>query len=445
MASSMRQTTCAVFDCSDPGSPRPMASFGLDDAGDGLLGYGKRYIGEPGAFALDPVHLPMGDDLLPVRRRRDGSYGVLSDAGPNAWGVKLTSSINRKHGLPQPVTPVDWFIKSWHFGSGCLGFSQHHSVMPEPSIAAEPLSRLAERQVKAIEALSGDADAELDDEAIRLFFPGGSLGGVRPKTVVMHEGIEHIAKFSRPDDKFDVPAAEYATLRLAHAAGVNVTGFELVTVGSCSVLLVARFDRTESGGRIHYLSANTLIDIDAVDPVQYRAGYSYAGIAEALRPIDDHARDDGQELFRRMVLNILVGNVDDHMRNHALIMQAGGRYRLSPAFDIVPHLESYHMPQSIGVGADGAAGTMKNALSQCRRFLLLEKEARSIIDEVRTQVARWREVFTEAGVSKRDMQILGNCFANADSADRIQVAGADLEGAAVSASRAKRKGNEPTS
>jgi serine/threonine-protein kinase HipA len=439
----MRQITCAVFDCSDPAEPRPMASFGLDGAGDGLLGYGKYYIREPFAFALDPVHLPMSTQMQPVRRRSDGSYGVLSDAGPNAWGLKLTSSINRQYGLPQPVTPVDWLIKSWHFGSGCLGFSEHYTVMPEQGIVPQLLSRLGERQVKAIEALAGDPDAELDEEAVRLFFPGGSLGGGRPKTVVMHEGLEHIAKFSRPDDKFDVPAAEYATLRLAHAAGVNVTEFELVSIGGHSVLLVARFDRTPGGGRIHYLSANTLIDIDAAAPEQYRSGYSYAGIAEALRPIDDHAREDSHQLFRRMVLNILVGNIDDHMRNHALIRQAGGRYRLSPAFDIVPHIDAYHTPQSIGVGADGPASTMANALSQCRRFLLLESEAQLIIDEVKTQVGQWRNVFAEVGVTKRDMQTLSACFANADSADRVQVVGADLSSAKAPTTKGRRKAAKP--
>lgn len=403
-----------------------MASFALDDAAGGHLGYGRHYIDEPHAFALDPMHLPLSTRRMEVRRRRDGAYGVLSDAGPNAWGVRLTSSINRKRNLSQPVTPIDWFIKSWHFGSGCLGFSEQHTVMPEPCIAAEPLSRLTERQVKAVEALTGDPDAQLDDEALRLFFPGGSLGGVRPKTVVIHDGMEYIAKFSRLDDKFDVPAAEYATLRLAHAAGIDVPEFEWLKIGDRSVLLVARFDRTEDGGRIHYLSANTLVDIDQVAPEQYRAGYSYGGIAEALRQIDDQAREDSAELFRRMVLNIMVGNVDDHLRNHALLMQPGGRYRLSPAFDIVPHLDAAVMPQSIGVGADGPASTTKNALSQCGRFLLTEKEAADIIARVKTEASQWRRVFVEAGVARTDMQILSSCFAVADSADRVQIPGADL-------------------
>lgn len=416
-------TSCAIFDCSRPTQPRPVASFALDEAGDGHLGYGRHYVNDRDAFALDPVHLPLISDRQLVRRRRDGSFGVLSDAGPNAWGVRLTSSINRKHNLPQPATPVEWFIKSWHFGSGCLGFSAHHTITPQQGVVAAPLADLQARQVRAIEALSTDADAPLDEEAIRLFFPGGSLGGVRPKTVVMHEGMEYIAKFSRLDDRFDVPAAEYATLRLAHAAGIDLPDFELVTIGGRSVLLVARFDRAADGGRIHYLSANTLLDIDQVSADQYRTSYSYAGIAEALRPLDAQVQADSHELFRRMVLNILVGNVDDHLRNHALLRQADGRYRLSPAFDIVPHLDAAVLPQSIGVGADGAASTLENALSQCGRFLLRDVEARAIIEQVRSAVSPWRKVFRESGVTATDIQTLSSCFAVADRAERAQITG----------------------
>ncbi len=407
----MHQTACTVFDCSDPAAPRPVAGFALDADGNGLLGYGKRYVLQEDAFALDPLHLPL--DIAPqaVRRRRDGSFGVLSDAGPNTWGVRLTSSINRKFGRAQPVTPVDWFVHCWQFGSGCLGFSPHHSIPPQAGPGPQPLSRLDARQALAIETLTGDADADLDEEAARLFFPGASLGGVRPKTVVLHEGREYIAKFSRLDDRFDVPSVEYATLRLAHAAGIDVPDFELVTLGRHSVLLVARFDRTEDGQRIHYLSANSLIDIDQVEPEHYRSRYSYAGIAEALRPLDDQAQADSHALFRRMVFNILVGNVDDHMRNHALLMGQDGRYHLSPAFDLLPHLDAAYLPQSIGVGSDGAASTLSNAMSQCRRFLLREGEARQIIDQVRAALSTWEQVFAESGVTRTGIRMLRPCFA----------------------------------
>jgi serine/threonine-protein kinase HipA len=416
-------TTCTVFDCTDVSAPVPVGVFALDHHGDGHFGYGLKYIQRPSAFALDPLHLPLSANTHFVRRRKDGSFGVLSDAGPNAWGTKLTSSIFRKMGRALPTTPVEWFLKSWHYGSGCIGFSDHHTNPPNHGVRPVSVAELDARVIAVIEALAVDPDKELDPEAIRLALPGGSLGGVRPKTVVIHDGWEHIAKFSRLDDRFDVPAAEYATMRLAHMAGINVPEFELIRIGGRTVLLVERFDRTADGKRLHYMSANSLIDIDTVshDGREYKAGYSYAGIAEAMRPLNDHGLADSHELFRRMVFNILVGNVDDHMRNHALLMSRTGRFALSPAFDIVPHLDAVTTPQSIGVGASGPASTIANALSQCGRFLLKESEARAVVEQVREAVAQWKTVFREADISETDIHTLAGCFSAADSAERLVI------------------------
>jgi serine/threonine-protein kinase HipA len=228
----------------------------------------------------------------------------------------------------------------------------------------------------------------------------------------MHQGLEYIAKFSRPDDVFDVPSVEYATMCLAHKAGITTPDFELVHIGDRPVFLIERFDRTEGGGRKHYISANTLLDppILSADKRELITSFSYAGIAEAMRPFNIRGQLDSHQLYKRMVFNIFIGNVDDHLRNHALLMESPGRYALSPAFDVLPHPAASTSPQSIGVGALGAASTTSNALSQCGRFLLRHEEALAIIEEVREVVSRWQKEFSEFGVTKRDILILGPCI-----------------------------------
>lgn len=417
-------TECVIFLCENPAKPVPIASFGLDGNGDGHFGYGLRYIERKDAFSIDPLHLPLDAKQQVIPRHQDGSYGVLSDVGPNAWGVRLTSSILRKEKKPLPTTPIEWFLQSWHYGSGCLGFSASNEINPDIGVRPAPVTALNERLLATIHKLAVKIDTELDEEAVRLMQPGASLGGVRPKTVVMSNGIEHIAKFSRADDKFDVPVAEYATMQLAYQAGINVPDFELLKIADKSVLLIERFDRTKDGHRLHYMSAKTLINIDILSPDkrEYKTRYSYAGIAETIRPRSQQGMADSGELFRRMVLNILVGNVDDHMRNHALLMTRQRRFVLSPAFDIVPHLDAMSLPQAIGVGAQGAASTISNALSQCGRFLLTVDEARQIVDEVREVVSRWRHVFKDAGMADTDIHTLTPCFTAADESERIQIA-----------------------
>ena len=189
--------------------------------------------------------------------------------------------------------------------------------------------------------------------------------------------------------------------------------FELLDIGGRAVFVIARFDRTAQGRRKHYLSAHSLLDPAPVsaDRREYTTRFSYAGIAEAMRPFNLRGQHDSHQLFRRMVFNIFVGNVDDHLRNHALIMEAPGSYVLAPAFDIVPHPLAASHPQSIGVGAAGAASTSANALSQCGRFLLKRGEAAAIVESVRDAVSGWRRAFSLCGVSRSDLALLDGCIA----------------------------------
>ena len=120
-----------------------------------------------------------------------------------------------------------------------------------------------------------------------------------------------------------------------------------------------------------------------------------------------------------MILNILVGNINDHLRNHGLIMVAPGQFRLSPVFDFLPHLDAANIPQSIGVSALGRANTLENALTQCGRFFLEQREAIEIIRDVKEVTADWRDVFRDAGASQHDLLVLAGCFAAADSREEI--------------------------
>lgn len=404
--------SCTVFNCMDPALPIPVGSFGVDEIGDGHFGYGLRYIEKPSAFALDPLHLPLSRAIQRIPRRDDGTYGVLSDAGPNAWGIKLTSKLCRQQNLPLPANPVEWLLRAWHYGSGCLGFSRHHTEALNLGVEPATTEQLSASILQAIDGLTTDPDAALSDDAVTLLAPGSSLGGVRPKTVVMHEGIEHIAKFARPDDIFDVPTVEYATMRLAHQAGITVPDFELIERGGRAIFLIARFDRSTDAKRKHYLSAHSLLGPGpvSIDGREYKTAFSYAGIAEAMRCLNRRAQADSHELFRRMVFNILVGNVDDHLRNHALLMDDAGKFVLSPAFDLVPQPLAASSPQAIGVGALGRPSTMENAVSQCGRFLLKPDEAHAIIEQVSTVVSQWRSEFKQLGVSAQDIHTITPCF-----------------------------------
>ena len=115
--------------------------------------------------------------------------------------------------------------------------------------------------------------------------------------------------------------------------------------------------------------------------------------------------DDASELFHRMVFNVLIGNTDDHTRNHAFLYSFKNKdWRLSPAYDVLPiNANNQH---GIGIGLDGRNGTIENLLSQSERFGLKRFKAEKIIKEVLDLVYQWPYYFKEHGVGDGDLERL---------------------------------------
>src|SRR5258708_39754609 len=125
-------------------------------------------------------------------------------------------------------------------------------------------------------------------------------------------------------------------LTLGRSCGMTTAASRLITVAGRDVLLVKRFDREKSGKgylRARMLSGLTLLRAD--ESPTGRDRWSYVLLVEELRRISSEAKRDAQELFRRMVFNALISNMDDHPRNHAVIARERD-WRLSPAYDLAP-------------------------------------------------------------------------------------------------------------
>ena len=419
----MAQTTMIVFDCRTPAAPVPIARFTLGANGDGLFGYGKRYLERPGAFSIDPRHLPLldKDQLLP--RQPDSTYGVLSDAGPNAWGAKLTAYLLRRDNKALPENPVEWFLQSKHFGSGCLAFAPRPDEPPRLGEVPVRSSDLSARVLDALKIYLTDPNHKLDDETIQLLFPGSDLGGLRPKTIVMHDGHEHIAKFERPDDHFNVPAAEYATLRPC-PYGRDQRAELRTGAGRRSLRTAGRALRPHGGldenslpQRQQHLKAAAaeprparvqdlvLIRRDCGGPApqeQRRSG----GCARALPA--HGAEHHGWECRRPYEEP---RPADEGTRSVPPV--AGVRYLPAPQRALSPpkHRRGLLRP----------ASTIENAMSQCGRFFLKADEAAKIVAEVKDVASTWRQVFADSGISEADRYRLAGCFAVADQATAKQV------------------------
>jgi len=373
--------------------------------------YGTRYLARRDALPVDPVALPLADarpgaEMLPPAGL--ALFGALRDAAPDAWGRRVIE--NRLRAPPNGLPESAYLDHAGPYRAGALDIR----ATPTSTAAAGQLPSLFQLEHLQEAAMRID-QGEPVPAHLEWFFTGGpSLGGARPKAVLLVDGGEWIAKFATRSDPFDVPTAEYATLQLAREAGLNVPRVRLASLAvGRNVLLLERFDReplARGMGRRHMVSALTLLARDERDA----PNASYAELADALghHGARGGVAPDREELFARMIFNILVSNDDDHLRNHAFLYDpAAPGWRLSPLFDVVPRPQlAQERVLHLAVGPQGRLATLDNALAGAARFGLRPPAAARVIDQVTRVVRSWRETFARLHVPESLCEQLATAF-----------------------------------
>jgi len=242
---------------------------------------------------------------------------------------------------------------------------------------------------------------------MRLAAPGSSLGGSRPKAgVVDPEGQLWIAKFPSRNDQTDMGAWEMATHDMAISSGINMAECRIRKFSSHHhTFLTRRFDRTESGGRLHFASAMTMLGY--IDGQDHSDGASYLDLVEFITARGARVAANLEELWRRIVFSICVSNTDDHMRNHGFILTPGG-WELSPAFDINP--EETGTGLRLNIDDSDNSLDLDLALSVSDYFRLSNDRATEIIDQVTSAVRGWRKVAKRYGISNMEKELKSEAF-----------------------------------
>ncbi|MGE4336131.1 MAG: type II toxin-antitoxin system HipA family toxin [Pigmentiphaga sp.] len=362
------------------------------------------------AFALDPINLPLKDDVFTTTSRYH-RLGALFDAAPDAWGRTIMAKDEKIS--PTALTETQVLLKGRGGGVGAIVFANPSLPMDltHPRLDLPGVNDL-ERIFQTITAIESGTEVS---EALRaMLMSSWDMGGARPKAVVRDEtGTEWIAKFPRAIDTYSRQRVEWANLEMARAIGMTVPKIALhkLAGGDCA-LLVKRFDRTARGHHRHYLSAVSLIsppsrfDKHQLDTAYGASIFSYERIADVIRRISSNVTHDIQELFARMVLNILVHNTDDHLKNTGFLMteEPGFRYRLSPLFDVVTQEGTLRhlLHLGPGVGPDGERGgrlgTLENARAGARLWGLKTHAVEEIIIRVQKVLARRQRYYEAAGM-----------------------------------------------
>ena len=262
----------------------------------------------------------------------------------------------------------------------------------------------AERVEKGV-PLSPDLDQAL--------LHGTSLGGARPKALIETGKQKFIAKFSASNDLYNVVKAEFVAMRLAQIVGLNVAPVQLTKGLGKDVLLIERFDRTldnTSWERCALVSALTMLELDELE-ARYA---SYEDLSTLIRHRFTDPKQTLEELFGRMVFNILVGNTDDHARNHAAFWD-GQDLILTPAYDICPQGRTGgEATQAMLITANKRLSQLTLCMEAAPQFLLSADRARPIIaSQLATTRINWKLVCDEAGLTEVDRAFLwGRQFLN---------------------------------
>ncbi len=382
-----------------PDATEPVVAGRVDDnSGELTFTYGRSYLARANAIALQPEGLPL---VAGQRRPPTGldAHGVIRDAAPDAWGqqVILRHRIGVGAADTNELPLLTYLLESGSNRIGALDFQLSPDQF-EPRVTHASLEELVEAGDRLARGLA--FSPELDD-ALRY---GSAVGGARPKALISDGSREHIAKFSVSTDVFPWMQAEAIGMELARRCGVNTAQTKLIQTAGRDVLLVERFDRPGGGVRRHVLSALTLLGLHEMAARHA----TYTDLIEIIRVCFAEPTNTRHELFRRIVVNVIVGNTDDHPRNHAAFWD-GTTLKLTPAFDICPQ------PRNTGetslAMAFGANGERRARLDACinaaSRFDLGPSQADAIVDHCVTVVReQFNQVCAEVNATEATRDLL---------------------------------------
>ena len=157
--------------------------------------------------------------------------------------------------------------------------------------------------------------------------------------------------------------------------------------------------------RLHFLSASALLDI----PYESSEG-SYVEFARVIRRLSLRPGTDLEELFRRMLFNLLIDNSDDHLKNHGMLWAGGERYVLSPAYDIVPQLTNLGY-QMLSIDGTTQISSLELAINAAPHFDLSKDKALTILRELAGVVyGQWRLSASAEAVPDALSNRLHACF-----------------------------------
>jgi len=257
----------------------------------------------------------------------------------------------------------------------------------------------------SIDTPNSEQEPEYASRLTRLVSAAASLGGARPKaTCIAGNGELWIAKFPAINDDYDVGGWEFLLNQLASEAGIRVPKAAMEKLGGPhSTFCVVRFDRG-CHHRLSYSSAMARLGGQDGDEAA-----SYLDIADyiATHVSEERVQDELEQLYRRMVFNVLTGNRDDHLRNHGFL-RGGAGWLLSPAFDMNPNPTRRN--HALRIDDKSSEPDLETVMATAEVYQLSRAKAGAILDEVSTVVSTWRDEALRLRFPRKEIQMMKDAF-----------------------------------
>jgi serine/threonine-protein kinase HipA len=218
-----------------------------------------------------------------------------------------------------------------------------------------------------------------------------------------------LGKFPSLMDTRQVTRAEVLALHLAQRAGIDAADAKVVLVGDTPVAVIRRFDRTADHARIPYLSAASMLQASRNEE------RSYTEIADIIRATCANPSADAQQLWRRLVFNLLITNVDDHLQNLGFLYVGQGQWRLAPHFDVNPFPDKDRESKTWLSEATGPITSLDMLMAQARYFSLQPADAIQVLAQVYAAVRDWRAMALspEVGLLAKELDDFAPAFEHA--------------------------------
>ena len=403
----------------------------------GVFQYQPEFVGA--GIEVAPLKMPVREEPheFPALNRDTfrGLPGMLADALPDRFGNRLIDAWLGETGKrPEAFNPVDRLCYIGRRGVGALEFEP--ALRRQTRVKKLEVARLVDLANRVLDEranLAGRLDGEHDAEALEdILSVGTSAGGARAKAVLAwnpetgefrsgqleaEPGFEHwLLKFdgvsNHGDRELTDPEGfgriEYAYAGMARAAGITMSECRLHHEGGRSHFMTKRFDREDTGRKIHMQTLGAIQHFDFNDP----SAYSYEQAVMTIRDLD-LGMVAVEEQFRRAVFNVMARNQDDHVKNISFLMDRSGRWSLSPAYDVAYAYNpggTWTRDHQMSLAGRRNGFERSDLLQFAASIGVKKRRALEMLDKVAASVLDWGRHAEAAGVAPRDMTRIEKTF-----------------------------------